>query len=415
MKTKLKPIFYLILGTLIAIAAAMAIVAIGLMPAQADLSLLFIYMSVSGLGTILLMYFLYQYALSMWMNSLRWSLLVTVFTSVVLIFVNVWATAQMMFVSQHDMILTIALLVFGGFTALVFGWFIATNIDSKFQGLGKGIEELAEGNWKVDLPFSGNDEFSRLGKLLNWLGQRLQEVEDEKKEIDQTRRDLIAWISHDLRTPLTAIQASLEAVADDIVTEPMQVKDYVQTSLGEIEHLKLLIDDLFSLAQLDTGHVSLKFDYASISDLISDTVSNLNAHAMRRSINIHGEIQDNLPPVYIAPDKIQRVLYNLMDNAIRHSPEAGNITVSAAQKDNEVQVIVHNTGEAIAPQHLPHVFEKFYRGEEARQKAADGHRGAGLGLAIARGFVEAHGGRIWVESAVGKGTAFQFTLPIKNS
>jgi signal transduction histidine kinase len=415
MKTNYKAFLYLLLGTVLAIFAALAIVVVGLMPAQADLRLLLLYMSVSGLGTIVLMYFLYQYALSMWMNSLRWSLLVTVFTSVMLIFINVWATAQLMFINQHDLILTTALLVFGGVTALVFGWFIATNIADRIQSLSKGIEQLAEGNWKVEIPSSGHDEFSRLGKLLNWLGQRLQDVEDEKKEIDQTRRDLIAWISHDLRTPLTAIQASLEAVADDIVTEPMQVKDYVQTSLGEIEHLKFLIDDLFALAQLDTGHASLKLAYASISDLISDTVSSLNAHAMRRSINIHGEIQVDLPPLYIAPDKIQRVLYNLMDNAIRHTPEAGDITVRAAQKGGEVQVVVHNTGDAIASQHLPHVFEKFYRGEQARQKDADGHRGAGLGLAIARGFVEAHGGRIWVESAAGKGTAFQFTLPIKNS
>lgn len=415
MKTNHAPLLYVILSMLVALFAALMIVAIGLMPSREDLLLLIAYMGVSGLGTIGLMYLFYHYALSMWMNSLRWSLFITVITSVLLIFINVWATAQLMFINQHDLILTTALLVFGGFTAMAFGWFIATNIASKIQRISNGIEELAAGNWAVQIPLDGSDEFSRLAKLLNWLGQRLQQVEDEKKQMEQTRRDLIAWISHDLRTPLTAIQASIEAVADDVVTEPAQVKDYLMTSLGEIEHLKFLIDDLFALAQLDTGHASLKLAYASMSDLISDTVSSLNAHAMRRSIAIHGEIQTDLPPIYIAPDKIQRVLYNLMDNAIRHTPENGNITVRAAQQENEIRVVVHNTGDAIAPQVLPHVFEKFYRGEEARQKDADGHRGAGLGLAIARGFVEAHEGRIWVESIAGKGTSFQFALPIKTS
>ncbi|MEO1290614.1 MAG: ATP-binding protein, partial [Chloroflexota bacterium] len=246
----------------------------------------------------------------------------------------------------------------------------------------------------------------------NWTVDSLREIEDEKQRTEQLRRDLIAWISHDLRTPLTAVQASLEAIADDIVTDPEMVKDYVHNSLGELDNLRLLIDDLFAIAQIDAGHMSLKFTEASLSDLISDTVSSLYPHAQKREVSIAGEIQSDMPPVYMAPDKIQRVMYNLIDNAIRHTPAGGTITISARSINNKVQVDVHNTGESIPEEHLPHLFEKFYRGEQARQRDVDGHRGAGLGLAIAQGFIDAHQGKIWVNSDEQRGTTFAFAIPV---
>ena len=362
------PVLYLIGGTILALIASLVVVITGLQPTQDELRLLVQFMLVSGLSTILAVYFLYEHILANWMNSLRWSMLVTVFTTVTLVFVNVWATAQLMFINNHDFILTTALLIFGGLTAIVFGWFIANRIASKLQIVSNAIEQLAKGDLSVHIKVTGSDEVSKLAKMLNWTVDSLAEIEEEKKRTEALRRDLIAWISHDLRTPLTAVQASLEAIADDIVTEPDAVKDYVQNSLGELDNLRLLIDDLFAIAQIDAGHMSLKFTEASLSDLISDTVSSLSAHVQRRKLNIHGEIQADMPPVYMAPDKIQRVLYNLIDNAIRHTPEGGNITISAKQSRKHVRVEVHNTGETIPPEHLPRIFEKFYRGEQARQK-----------------------------------------------
>ena len=387
-------------------------VIIGLQPPQSDLQLLVQFMLVSGLITILAVYFLYEYVLANWMNSLRWSMLVTVFTSVALVFINVWATAQLMFINNHDLILTTALLIFGGLTAIVFGWFIANRISHKLQEVSDGIQKLADGDLSVRVKAKGDDEISKLAKMLNWTVDSLADIEEEKKRTEGLRRDLIAWISHDLRTPLTAVRASLEAIADDIVTEPDGVKEYVNNSLTELDNLRLLIDDLFAIAQIDAGHMSLKFMEASLSDLISDTVSVLNAHAQKRKINIRGEIQADMPPVYMAPDKIQRVMHNLIDNAIRHTPEGGEITISAKNADKAVKVEVHNTGESIPAEHLPHIFEKFYRGEQARQRDTDGHRGAGLGLAIAQGFIEAHQGKIQVESSDAKGTCFGFTIPL---
>lgn len=409
------PVLYLIAGTILALIISLTVVIVGLQPSQHDLRLLIQFMLVSGLSTILVVYFLYEHLLAKWMNSLRWSMLVTVFTTVTLVFVNVWATAQLMFINNHDLILTTALLIFGGLTAIVFGWFIANRIASKIQVVSNAIEQMADGDLSVHIEVTGSDEISTLAKMLNWTVDSLKEIEEEKKRTEALRRDLIAWISHDLRTPLTAVQASLEAIADDVVSEPEDVKDYIHNSLGELGNLRVLIDDLFSIAQIDAGHMSLKFTEASLSDLISDTVSSLSPHAQRRKLTIHGEIQADMPPVYMAPDKIQRVLYNLIDNAIRHTPEGGNITIGAKKSAESVQVEVHNTGEMIPPEHLPHIFEKFYRGEQARQRDSDGHRGAGLGLAIAQGFIEAHQGKIQVESNDKNGTCFSFTIPISHS
>lgn len=412
LNAQFRPLLYLLLGTVLALAVALSIVIVGLRPSNEDLRLLVQFMLVSGISTVAGMYILYQGLLINWVNSLRWSMIVTVITTVILVFFNVWATAQLMFINQHDLILTTALLMFGGITAIMFGWFIANRIEHKIQDISNGIVHFTNGNLDVHVDMQGQDELSKLAQMFNMMVENFKQIEYEKQQVDRTRRDLVSWISHDLRTPLTAIQASLEAIADDIVTDPESIKEYVQNSLTEVENFKELLDDLFAIAQLDAGHMSLKFVHASLSDLISDTVSGMYAHAQQRNITIHGDIDPNIDPVYMAPDKIQRVLHNLIDNAIRHTPQAGEVKIRAYKEAQQVHVVVHNTGITIEPQHLPHIFEKFYRGEQSRQQAADGHRNAGLGLAIARGFVEAHQGTIQVESQANFGTRFSFMIPI---
>ena len=407
------PLLYLILGTFGALCAAMLIVIVGINPPDKDLQLLVLFMLSSGLGTIGAVYLLYQRLLTMWVNSLRWSLIVTVITTVTLVFLNVWGTAQLMFINQHDLILTSALLVFGGLTAVVFGWFVASRIAHRIQEISNGIEDLAQGNLDVRIPVTGQDELSKLAGMLNWTVERLQQIEAEKAQVNQARRDLVTWISHDLRTPLTAIQASLEAVADDIITEPSAIKEYVGYSLTEVENLKGLIEDLFAISQLDAGYMNLKFVEASLSDLMSDTVSTMRVRAGQRDVTIVGEIAPNLDPVYMAPEKIQRVLYNLIDNAIRHTPRSGEITIHAACTVDTVRVDICNTGTGIDPKHLPRLFEKFYRGEEARVKDSDGHRGAGLGLAIVKQIAELHEGRVTAVSPNTTGAVFTISLPIK--
>jgi signal transduction histidine kinase len=200
----------------------------------------------------------------------------------------------------------------------------------------------------------------------------------------------------------------VEALNDGVVTDPATVQRYLRTMQAEITSLSGLISDLFELSQLDSGVLRLQFETSSIQDLISDTLETLQPQAQRKGLRLAGEVASGLEPVLMDPMRVQRVLFNLVQNAIRHTPSDGTVLLEARDGGREIQVSVVDTGEGIQAEDLPLVFDQFYRGNRARSRE-DG--GAGLGLAIARGLVEAHGGRIWVESSVGQGSRFTFTLP----
>ena len=405
------PLLGILFGMSAAIAIAVLMVVVRLQPPANDVRLLVLFMSGSGVLTVLLAYVLYRQGLVRWFPSLRWSLLTTVLITVVLIFLNVWVTAQLMFISQHDLVLTVALLVFAGLTAFIFGLFITTTLTDRILELSHAAEKLAEGKLDTRLAMRGSDELAKLAATFNWMADNLEKVDQQKRLIEQTRRALVAGVSHDLRTPLTSLRVMIEAIADGVVSDPDTITRYVQSSLSELQHLSRLIDDLFELAKLDAGQIDLQFDQSSLTDLVSDVLSSMNAQAAQRQVRLHGSVRPGIDPVYMAPDKIQRVLYNLLDNALRYTPPQGEVSISAFREGDIVRVVVHNTGSAIDPVHTPHIFESFYRGENSRVRANDGHRGTGLGLAIARGFVEAHRGKIWVESTPDHGTTFTFTIP----
>jgi signal transduction histidine kinase len=175
-----------------------------------------------------------------------------------------------------------------------------------------------------------------------------------------------------------------------------------------VNSLNSLIDDLFELAQLDAGGIHFDKVPIALSDLISDVIERMQALADRRRLRIEGHVSPQVDPVTLDPRKIERVLTNLISNAIRHTPEGGQVTIEARRLNGQVRVSVGDTGEGIAASDLPHVFERFYRGEKSRSRSTGG---AGLGLAIAKGIVEAHGGSIEVVSQAGQGTTFTFTLP----
>ena len=243
------------------------------------------------------------------------------------------------------------------------------------------------------------------------MARNLQEVEEQKRQLEQTRRDLTAWVSHDLRTPLTSVRVMVEAMLDGVVDDEETVNRYLDNCRVEIEHLSLLIDDLFELAQLDVGHLQIDIHQASIRDLISDTLGSMRLQAEGRGIELKGEVADEVDMIQMAPDKIQRVLSNLVDNAIKYADSGLCVTLRAWREGDEIRIDIHNSGAYIPQDVLPRLFESFYRGEGSRKRGDDGARGTGLGLAIARGFIEAHGGRIWAQSVKGDGTTFSFSLP----
>lgn len=400
------------LTVLLAFLAAMLVVIPGLDPSYEDIRTLFYFMCASGGATIGFAYLLYRTQVLQRFSSLRWTLIFVILLTVLLIFVNVFLTAQLMYINDHDLILTTGLLIFGGIVSAVSVFFIARAIITRIHALAMAAEKLAAGNLRTRLPEYGNDELAELSRTFNVMAQALQTVDEQKRLLEQQRRDLIAWVSHDLRTPIAAIRAMNEAVLDGVVTDAGTVTRYLETMQREIENLTRLIDDLFELSKLDTGHLTIRREPTSISDLISDTLGSLAARAEQQQIILTGRVETGAELASIAADKVQRVLNNLLDNALQHTPPGGKITLHACLQGSAIRIGVHNTGSTISPADLPYLFQSFYRGETARVPKSDGQRGAGLGLAIARGFVEAHGGQMEVESSETAGTTFWFTLPV---
>lgn len=408
------PFLIIFVSMIASLALAILFITLRLHPPAQDIRLLTLFMFGSGAFTVGAAYMVYRHGgLAQQFRSLRWTLVTIVLITVALVLINVWVTAHLMFISQHDLVLTVALLMFAGLTAVAFGLFVAHTITDRIDRLVKATTSLGLGQLDARLPVDGHDELAILAQTFNTMVTNLEQADAQRRILEEARQTLIAGISHDLRTPLTSIQVMLEAMTDGVVTDTATVQEYMTRSLAELRHLGQLIDDLFDLAKLDAGQLEMRFDPSSLSDLISDVVSSMNAQARQKQVTLFGSATPEVDPVEMAPDKIQRVLVNLLGNALRYTPPQGQIAINACRDGDQVRVDVYNTGSAIKPEHVPHIFSTFYRGEPSRARDDDGYRGTGLGLAIARGFVEAHHGRIWAHSAPEKGTTFSFTLPTR--
>jgi signal transduction histidine kinase len=340
--------------------------------------------------------------------ALRWSFLAGYVLSSLLTFLNVWVTAKLMFVSDHDLLLATVLLGFATGVAIVLGHFLSSALVSRIGQLREVAETVSQGDFSARAHAKGRDELAMLSQTFNEMASQLQAAHDKQSEMERLRRELIAWVSHDLQTPLASIRAMVEALADGVVEDPESVQRYLQTAQREIQGLSVLIDDLFQMAQLDAGGLSLDRQMDSLSDLVSDTLEGFSELAAQRNIGLRGQVDPDIDPVWMDSKRIWRVLNNLVKNALRHTPPGGQVLVQGTRQGGQVQVIVSDSGPGIAAGDLPYVFDRFYRGEKSRNRQTGG---AGLGLAIARGIVEAHGGEISVESSPGQGARFCFTLP----
>jgi len=346
-----------------------------------------------------------------WFNrspSVSWALLGSYALSSILTFINVWVTARLMFASQHDLLLATVLLLFAGGIAMSLGYFISSALTDDIVALNRAAKEIAQGNLHVRVPVTGPNEVGELARTFNEMASQLEATARKQRELDTLKRDLVAWIGHDLRTPLTSIRVLLEALADGVVEDPASVQRYLQTAQLHIRSLSVLIDDLFELAQLDAGGLQLDQRPNSLADLISDTLESFSTLAAQQNVALKGSAARGIDPVCMDAQKIGRALGNLVANALRHTPPGGVVEINARSRGEGVEVEVRDSGEGIDPKDLPHIFEQFYRGEQSRSRDTGG---SGLGLAIAKGIVEAHGGRMGVESSPDQGTRFYFSLP----
>ncbi len=346
-----------------------------------------------------------------WINRsprLQWSLWGVSVLAGALVFLNVWLIAQLMFASRHDLTLAVILLVFATGIAAAVGFFLSAALTDRIATLNRAAEQIAQGRLQTRVAVEGRDELAQLTRSFNVMAEQLEMAQAKQRELDTLRRDLVAWVSHDLRTPLTSIRAMLEALADGVVDDPETVQRYYRAAQEEIRSLSQLIDDLFEVSQIDAGGLKLDIAPNSIGDLISDTIERFAETARRQGIQLTGSLSASTDPVQLDAPRIGRVLANLTANALRYTPTGGQITITAQRITPGVEVTVADTGEGIRPEDVPFVFDRFYRGEKSRSRATGG---SGLGLAIARGIVEAHGGHIHVESEVGHGARFVFVLP----
>ena len=319
--------------------------------------------------------------------------------------------ARLMFFDAHDEALLLTMLLFAALLAIGFSFLWAIPFARRVEQVREGTRKLSNGNLDAVIRVEGNDEIAHLAADFNSMAATLKQAAAHEREMEQARRDLIAAVSHDLRTPLAAMRAMIEALVDGLADDPSTKARYLLAVQHEIAHLSGLVDDLFELAQLDAGLLRLNLERASLYDLLSDTLATFGPQAQRQGVRLVGDVQGAIDPVLINPPKLQRVLYNLLGNALHHTPADGTILVRAAPCGALVEVEVTDTGEGIPPEDLSHVFERSFRGETSRtRRGLEGASGAGLGLAIARGFIEAHGGTISVHSQPDQGASFRFTL-----
>jgi signal transduction histidine kinase len=293
-------------------------------------------------------------------------------------------TGLLMFASGHDLtilLVSAASSVAAGAAVLA----LSASIGRSVEPLREAAARLAAGDLGARAPEPSARELRTLARDFNEMAARVEELFDAHVQ-------LVAWASHDLRTPVANMQAMLEALEDGLA-EP---DEYVDALRSQVRALGLLVDDLFELARIDAGVLTLELREAELAGLVRGCLDGLAAEARMRRVQLETDVDERLT-VHCAPEKVERVLFNLLTNALRHTPSDGSVAVRAAAVADEVQVTVEDTGVGLAPK------------PERRRDP----RGGGLGLAIARGLVEAHGGRIWTEDRPGGGARVSFTLPVR--
>ena len=302
----------------------------------------------------------------------------------------------LMFVSSHDALFTLLATAYCAALALWAGRLLSRRVFDDLRAVGASLAAVGEGEREVRLAVEGDDEVARLAREVESMVDRLARTE-------AARNDLVAAVSHDLRTPITSLRLLVEALDDEVIDRRDRAA-YLAKLRTHVAALAALIDDLFELSRLQAGDVRWSMERVQLCELVGETVE-----AMRRddAARLVVDVPGDLALARAAPEQIQRVLFNLIQNAIRHTPADGSVTVRAAVAGGGVQVEVADTGSGVADDDRERVFDAFFQGGVS---AARSNGSAGLGLAISRAIVEAHGGRIWLEPSVA-GTSVRFTLP----
>ncbi len=312
----------------------------------------------------------------------------------------------LMFVSGHDAAIVAVIVAFAGVVGVVAANQLAAAIIDDVQAIRDGLIAVGDGARELTIATRGRDELGELAAAASAMVGRLAAEEAARDQSDQARRHLVAAVSHDLRTPITSLRLLAEAVEDEIVDGQAR-REYLERMRTHIVALSALIDDLFELSRLEAGDIRWSLDRVPLGELVSETVAAMRVHAELKGVAVHTELPETMEAARANPEKVQRVLFNLIQNAIRHTPADGSVVIRAEPVADRIEIEVADTGDGIAPGERELIFGPFYRGGMDASRTGDG---AGLGLAVSRAIVEAHGGRIWLADCAG-GTRVRFSLP----
>ena len=284
--------------------------------------------------------------------------------------------------------------------AIALSLYLSRGVIAPVRAMSLATQRIADGRYDERVQVHGTDELAQLAMRFNQMAEKLNQTES-------MRRRLIGDVSHELRTPLTAIKGSMEGLMDGVLPATNETYQQIHT---EADRLNRLVDDLQELSRVEARAYQLDIRPLDVSSLVQTATKRLAPQFESKRISLDLELAPDLPRILADEDRAVQVLTNLTGNALQYTPEGGRIIISAKQIGDEVQISVCDTGIGIPPEHLAHIFDRFYRVDKSRSRQSGG--GSGIGLTIARALVEAHGERIWVESAgMGQGSTFTFTLP----
>lgn len=298
-------------------------------------------------------------------------------------------------------------LLFSVIATAVIGLVLFFFMTKRLRRMNATVSRFGHGDYAQRLPANSSDEFGQLATTFNQMADTIVTNMDELKRTDDLRRELVANVSHDLRSPLASVQGYLETVSMKFDSlSPEQKKSYIEVSLRNIDKLNRLVRELFELSKLDAHQIEPHLEPLSISELVQDVVMKYKPETEKRGLRFDAVLKDGLPLIKADIGMIERVLANLIENAIRHTKQGGRIKVEPLKYNSGVRVRVTDTGCGIPAEELPHIFDRFY----SVKRTGEQSEGTGLGLAIARKIVELHGGEIRVESQPDQGTTFSFDL-----
>ena len=333
-------------------------------------------------------------------------------TTVIALAIGAYTAARAMFIAHQDLAALAVVLLAAGTVSVTSAFVLGARVGAASNALveaARCIGTDAEPTLEQVRVGGPPRELVRLATELEAMKRRLDDAQRRERALETSRRELVAWVSHDLRTPLAGIRAIVEALEDGVVADADTVARYHRTLREEADLLAKLIDDLFELSRAEAGALPLHFEQVELDDLISDALASCAPVAAAKGVRLEGRVVGRPTDLTVSPPEVLRALRNLLENAIRHTPSDGSVVVEAGidtQHPHGVYVSVRDTGGGIPEHALGRVFDVAYRVDPARTPGS----GAGLGLAIARGFVEAHHGELTARNEEG-GACFTLRLP----